>query len=138
MGFETIDFLGLTVGKGTVTPKLDTLDRIRQRSPPSTKKQLRSFLGVTGWYQKFIPNYSQVTAALTDLLRKGCPSKLRWESEHREAFDYLKKAITSSPVLRTPDFALPFEVQTNATDRAVGAILMQEFRDGLFPVSYAS
>lgn len=120
-----------------MTPQLDTLEKIRQCCPPSNKKKLRSFLGLTGWYQKFIPNYSKITSSLTDLLRRGSPNKLRWESKHQVSFELLKRSITSSPILRTPDFARPFVVQTDASDTAVGAALLQ-FSNGLFPVAFAS
>ncbi|KAK3859064.1 hypothetical protein Pcinc_034787 [Petrolisthes cinctipes] len=82
--------------------------------------------------------WHKITSSLTDLLRKGSPSKLRWESKHQEAFELLKRSISSSPILRTPDFTRPFVVQTDASDCAEGAALLQEFSDGMFPVAFAS
>ena len=63
---------------------------------------------------------------------------LRWNEEHESAFEILKKTIVSEPMLRTPDFSLPFVVQTDASETAIGAALLQEFGDGLLPVAFAS
>ena len=85
-GFESISYLGHCVGHNKITPLDNTVNRILETPPPKTKKQLRSFLGLIGWYQKFIPNYSTVTACLTDLLQKGNPTKLKWQDCHEETF----------------------------------------------------
>lgn len=74
----------------------------------------------------------------TNALRKGTPNNVKWESEHQEAFLKLKDCITSAPILKTPDFTRPFLLQTDASDYAVGAALLQEFDDGLHPVAFAS
>ena len=137
-GFRTVKFLGHNVGQGKLTPQDNTVQRILSFPHPTTKKQLRSFLGLIGWYQKFIPNYSLITAPLTNLLQKKQPNALRWNEEHESAFEILKKTIVSEPMLRTPDFNLPFVVQTDASETAIGAALLQEFGDGLLPVAFAS
>ena len=67
-----------------------------------TKKQVRSFLGLVGYYRKFIPNFSQRAAVLTDLTRGKNPSKVKWSEIHESAFQDLKCAMQSSPVLRPP------------------------------------
>lgn len=110
----------------------------RLSAPPTNKKQLRSFLGLVGWYQKFIPNYAEVTVPLTNALREGTPHNVNWENEHLESFSKLKECITSAPVLKAPDFTRPFILQTDASDHAVGAALLQEFHDGLLPVAFVS
>lgn len=71
-GYETVTFLGHKVGKGRITPVDDTVQRIIEAPAPYTKRQLRSFLGLVGWYQRFIPHYSHVTVSLTDLLKSRC------------------------------------------------------------------
>ena len=75
---------------------------------PATKKKLMSFLGSTGYYRRFIPNYSTVAAKLSDLTKKALPDKLTWLPVHQEAFDKLKKALSEAPVLTPPDLDLPF------------------------------
>ena len=126
-GYSTVKFLGHNVGQGKLTPQDNTVQRILNFPHPTTKKQLRSFLGLIGWYQKFIPNYSHITAPLTNLLQKKQPNVLKWNGEHESAFEVLKKTIVSEPMLRTPDFSLPFVVQTDASETAIGAALLQEF-----------
>lgn len=138
LGYETVSFLGHTIGNGNVQPQDCTIQRILDFPSPVTKKQLRSFLGLVGWYQKFIPNYSSITAGLTNLLQKKQPNKLKWEEDHERAFKELKVRITSKPLLRSPNLNLPFIVQTDASAYAVGAVLMQEFEDGRFPIAFAS
>ena len=137
-GYFTVKFLGHNVGQGKLTPQDNTVQRILSCSHPTTKKQLRSFLGLVGWYQKFIPNYSMITAPLTTLLQKKQPNVLKWNEEHESAFRILKKAIVSEPMLRTPDFSLPFLVQTDASETAIGAALLQKFGNDVLPVAFAS
>ncbi|KAG6533506.1 hypothetical protein ZIOFF_007381 [Zingiber officinale] len=91
---------------------------------PSTIPELRSFLGLANYYRKFIAGYSKKAAPLTDLLKKNM--RWDWSDACKEAFEKLKAAIASEPVLRLPDFELPFEVHTDASDRAIGGVLVQE------------
>lgn len=91
---------------------------------PTKIAELRSFLGLANYYRRFIQGYSKKVAALTDLLKKD--RKWVWSADCQEAFDNLKQAVASQPVLRLPDFELPFEVHTDASDRALGGVLVQE------------
>ena len=116
----------------------DKLDKIRNAERPKTKKQVRAFLGLAGYYRKFIPAISDVAAPLTDLTRKGQPNNVAWQDEHERSFKTLKDMLTRSPILRLPDFNKQFILQTDASDSGVGAALLQEFDDGIFPIAYAS
>lgn len=71
---------------------------------PETKKQVRSFLGLSGYYRKFIPNYAQIATPLTDLTRKNSATHVKWTSACSEAFIALKQFLCSAPVLWSPDF----------------------------------
>ena len=73
-GFTTVTFLGHVVGKGILSPNPEKLTQIEQTPRPTTKKEVRSFLGLIGYYQKFIPNFSAIACPLTDLTRKGNPN----------------------------------------------------------------
>ena len=73
VGYLTLDFLGHKVGKGEVAMEEEKLERIQDAPAPTTRKQVRSFLGLAGFYRKFIPNYAEITAPLTDLTKKGQP-----------------------------------------------------------------
>ena len=124
-GFETIDFLGHNVGNGSVTPIMKTLKKIEKAEIPKTKKQVRSFLGLTGYYRDFIQNYSTIVAPLTDLTKKTKPNKVIWEEEHDNSYNELKLAVNKAPVLRLPDMEKGFVLQTDASDVGLGAVVMQ-------------
>ena len=132
-------YLGHRIGSGKVQPEQDKVLSIRQYTQPTLKKQLRSFLGLTGYYRKFVPHYAQLPLPLTDLTRKTKPNKLDWTSECEAAFQALKSALCSSPILMSPDFQQDFIVQTDVSERGVGVVLSQldEHGDDR-PVAYYS
>ena len=103
---------------------------------PQTVKQLRRFLGMVGWYARFIPGDSEFKIPLVRLLRKGQPWE--WGVEQQEAFENLKKALTATPVLARPDFSRPFKIQCDASNTALGAVLTQDQEDGEHPIAYIS
>lgn len=78
IGMETVAFLGHQIASGELSPLTKTLQKIQEASRPTTKKQVRSFLGLTGYYRDFIPNYADLTCPLSDLTRKGQPSVVSW------------------------------------------------------------
>ena len=92
----------------------------------------------TGYYRKFVNNYAHVAAPLTDLVKKGRPNKVEWMEPQQKAFNKLKQALGNAPILRAPDFQRPFVMRSDASNEGLGAMLLQEFEDGLFPIAYAS
>ena len=129
-------YLGHVVGRGVVRPEQSKVEAIQAFSQPTTKKQVRAFLGITGYYRKFIPNYSTLAAPLTDLTKKNRPTKVTWTSDCDSA---LKTYLCTSPVINSPNFSKPFILQTDASDRGVGAVLSQYSTDNqLHPVAYFS
>ncbi|PIK52169.1 hypothetical protein BSL78_10948 [Apostichopus japonicus] len=138
IGFTKLEFLGHTVGNGKLGPKQSTLDKIKNAPKPETKTQVRSFLGLTGYYRDYIPNYSALVAPLSDLTRKGSPNRVIWGSAQDKAFNDLKQALISPPLLRLPDVNKQFVLRTDASDVGIGAVLLQEHEGELFPVAYAS
>ena len=102
---------------------------------PTTKKEIRTFLGLVGYYQSFIPNLAAIAAPLSDLTRKRQPNKVVWGEPQERACAALKKAVISKPILMLPDVNKEFVLRTDASDIGLGATLLQN-RDGhIFPVN---
>ena len=138
-GMADCVYLGHVVGSGTVRPELSKVEAVETFPKPETKKQVRAFLGLTGYYRKFIPDYSTIATPLTDLTRKRGPNSIVWSADCETAFGELKKRMCSSPVLRSPNFDRPFVLQTDASNRGVGAVLSQSDESGdEHPVAYFS
>ncbi|MCI41589.1 hypothetical protein A2U01_0062822, partial [Trifolium medium] len=106
---EEVDYLGHTVfGTGVAMDK-DKVHTVLGWPQPINVKQLRGFLGLTGYYRRFIKGYASIASPLTDLLKKD---GFKWTAEATMAFDKLKLAITTAPVLALPQFSLPFTIET--------------------------
>ena len=138
VGYEQIDFLGHSIGKGNIRPDEAKVEKILNSPRPTTKKQIRSFIGLVGFYRKFIPQFATLSAPLTDMCRNGKPTTIIWSKEANDSFDTLRTCLTSKNILHLPDFSLPFIVQTDASSTGIGAILLQTFSGNLFPIMYAS
>ena len=112
---------------------------MEQYPVPKTKKQVRGFLGLTGYYRRFIDRYATIAIPLTEATKKSLPDKVQWTSECEAAFVTLKRALCEAPVLSNPNFDQEFVLQTDASDRGVGAVLSQVSDDGHErPLSYFS
>uniref|UniRef100_A0A1S4B263 Uncharacterized mitochondrial protein AtMg00860-like n=1 Tax=Nicotiana tabacum TaxID=4097 RepID=A0A1S4B263_TOBAC len=127
-----IDFLGHVIEEGRIKMDQQKIQAITEWPPPTDILGLRSFLGLCNFYRRFVKSYSLVVVPLTELLKKVTPWD--WGPKRAETFDALKMAMSSSPVLALPDLAKPFEVQTDASDYALGGVLLQEGH----PVAYES
>ena len=104
----------------------------------SDKKQLRSFLGLIGFYRKYIPNFAAVASPLTDKTKKGLPNKIEWGESQDIAFRTLKSKLIQSPILHLPVLNQQFTLRTDASDTGVGAVLLQDFDSEKFPIAFAS
>jgi hypothetical protein len=100
--------------------------------PPISIHQIRSFLGLAGYYCQFIPDFSKIAKPMTELLKKEV--KFRWDGKCEEAFHTLRKLLTTAPVLAQPDSNQPFDVYCDASRTGLGCVLMQNNR----VISYAS
>ncbi|MCH87732.1 enzymatic polyprotein, partial [Trifolium medium] len=122
-GMKEVDYLGHTVsGSGVAMDKCKVKD-ILEWPPPTTVKQLRGFLGLTGYYRRFIKAYSSIALPLTNLLKKDM---FKWDNETATAFVQLKQAVSTTPILALPDFSQPFVLETDASSCGVGAVLSQQ------------
>jgi len=91
---------------------------------------------MVSWYRRFIPNVATVTGPLNELLRKR--NRWEWGPPQKTAFTRIKGLLATAPVLRCPDFNLPFTLQTDASDVGLGAVLTQEIEGMERVVAYAS
>jgi len=130
-GRQQIDFLGHVISSQGVEVDLDKISAVESWPTPSTVKELRAFLGLTGYYRRFVKNYGIIARPLTDLTKKN---GFNWTNESSMAFQRLKAALLSVPVLHLPNFAQPFTVECDASSLGVGAILIQDNH----PVAYFS
>ena len=104
--------------------------------PPATPKQVRAFLGLVGYYRKFIRGFARIAKLLTLLTRQQV--KFDWTPEHHEAFLHLKEAIVQAPILHYPNPNRKYIVYTDASDDACRAQLSQEHNGTEFPVAFLS
>lgn len=138
VGCKSVEFLGHNVGQGQLRPVQDKITAVKEAPRPKTKKQLRSFLGLVGYYRRFIPNFAAIAAPLTDRTKKGEPTLIRWGDTEEKAFNTLKQKLEKEPILHLPDLTTPFILRTDASDVGLGAILLQEEDGKKFPIAYAS
>lgn len=138
LGFDEISFLGHRVGNGLLRPEADKLEKFKGLEVPTTKREVRRYLGMIGFYRRFVPNYSQIALPLTDLTKGAKTGHVTWTAACQKAFDGLKQALVTDPVLRLPDPSKTFILRTDASDQGLGAVLLQEGPDGQEPVSFAS
>lgn len=132
-----IKYLGYIVGNGCLKTDPEKISAIADFPQPKTIRQLRRFLGLAGWYQRFIANFSEITAPLTDL--KGTADKFLWNDQAQSAFELLKEKLTSAPILSHPDFTRPFTIQCDASTTGVGSVLCQVDANGdEHPIAFMS
>ncbi|GFO40249.1 reverse transcriptase [Plakobranchus ocellatus] len=138
VGCEHINFLGHIVGKGQLEPDENKTEKIRNLRVPTTKKEVRSVLGLLNYYRRFVHNFSAIAQPLTELTKKSSPNKIVWTPECQESWDAIKKCLTSEPILKVADLSKPFVVQTDASNKAIAGTLLQQHEGTLHPCFYAS
>ena len=122
-GLQEINYLGHTVSGKGVTMDQEKVQAVLNWPYPINLKQLRGFLGLTGYYRKFIKGYVSIATPLSNLLKK---ENFHWNDHTSMAFDNLKAAITKAPVLALPDFSKAFTLETDASGIGIRAVLSQE------------
>ena len=134
---KTISFLGHRVDSEGIHTADDKINAVKLFPQPKSVENVRSFLGLCGYYRSFVRHFATIASPLNILLRKNQP--FVWGQAQEQSFQQLKKALTTAPVLTFPDYTLPFVIYTDASALGVGAVLMQTVKSGKNKVlGYAS
>ena len=143
-------FLGHMVSKKGIAPDPSKISTVKDWHIPETETDLRSFLGLAGYYRRFVKGYSKIAAAmfmiLAGLSKQKCHKGLKrnsaiidkWCEDQAESFVRLKEALTSAPILGYPDFTKPFILETDASFLGLGAVLSQKQEGKSVVFAYAS
>ncbi|WVZ94039.1 LOW QUALITY PROTEIN: hypothetical protein U9M48_039981 [Paspalum notatum var. saurae] len=129
---DEVRFLGHIVSKGEIAVDPSNVSTVTNWKVPEIPKEVRGFLGLAGYYRRFIENFSRIAKPMTSLLEKD--AEFRWTNAQQAAFDELKKRLTTAPVLTLPDQQKKFIVYCDASRDGLGCVLMQEGK----VIAYAS
>ena len=135
-GCSEIKYLGFKVNERGLQIDDDKIQPILELPTPKNIKQLQRLIGMESWYRKFIPYFDEIIESLNRLLKKN--KKWEWETEQIEAFEKIKEHLTSAPILTCPDFSQPFQLETDASDTELGAVLNQTINGTNHVIAYAS
>jgi hypothetical protein len=136
-----MDYLGIVIKPGEIHMEEAKVEKVKNWKAPTTVREIRKFLGFTGYYRYFIKDYSSIARPLIQLTHKA--AKWEWKDTQEQAFQRLRHLMISKPVLIQPDFEKPFFVHTDASSYGAGAVLMQERDNGngkprQHPIAYYS
>ena len=121
---DEVSFLGHIISNGGISVDPAKVKEIMAWSVPTTVTEIRSFLGLAGYYQRFIEGFSKIAKPMTSLLEKG--REFKWDEKCQDSFDQLKKRLMSPPVLVMPNLQKGFDIYCDACDQGLGYVLMQE------------
>ena len=131
-----VAYLGHIISADGVKPDPGKIESIINFPQPRCPKNIKQFLGLVGYYRRFIPQFSKIAKPLTDLLKKN--KIFQWKEPQGEAFDTLRKALCTEPILQYPDFSKPFVLTTDASGYAIGGVLSQGNVGKDLPIAYVS
>ncbi|GFX16203.1 retrovirus-related Pol polyprotein from transposon 297 [Trichonephila clavipes] len=129
---DKLKYLGLIISKEGIETDNSKVRAIAEMKPPKNNRKVSKFLGMVGWYQKFIPHYADICEPLYRLKKKG--AKFNWSKEAQNTFNKVTRALTEVPVLQLPNFQEQFNLFTDASGVGIGAVLNQNHR----PVAFMS
>ena len=133
---KTVEYLGFIISGDSIMMDPTKIDAITSWPIPTSLTQVRSFLGFTNFYRRFLNDYALIARPLNDLMKKDVPFK--WTESQQAAFEAIKTAVTTAPVLIHPDHSKPFTVEADASAVGYGAILSQEKDGKLHPIAFIS
>lgn len=128
---KQIEYLGHIISTEGVDTDGAKVEAMLSWPVPKSVKELREFLGLTGYYRQFIKDFALISKPLSELLKKG---GFQWTEKATQAFEELKQAMVKAPVVALPNFTIPFVVEVDASGRGIGAVLTQGGR----PIAYLS
>lgn len=131
------EFLGHVIGRDGVKPNPNKIEAIKRYPLPKTPTEIKRFLGLLGYYRKFIPDFAKVTKPLTQCLKKGSKINVN-DHNYVKCFEQCKTLLTNDPILQYPDFSKEFVLTTDASNLAIGAVLSQGPIGTDKPIAYAS
>ena len=129
---DSVKFLGHTISSEGISVDPSKVQEVMDWKPPTSVHQIRSFLGLAGYYRRFIPDFSRIAKPMTELLKKGV--KFVWDDKYEEAVHTLRAQLTTASVLAQPDNTKPIDVYCDASGTGLGCVLMQDNR----VIAYAS
>jgi hypothetical protein len=118
---KQILFLGHLVSEEGIRPNSTLVEKIRECPFPTSKRKVRSFLGLASYYRRFIKDFSKIAKPLYDLTKQNI--NFHWTEDCQKAFEHLRTCLTTKPVVIYPDFTKPFILHTDASDYAIGTVL---------------
>lgn len=131
------EFLGHIVTEEGIKPNPNKIEKVLNWPLPKTQKEIKGFLGLVGYYRRFIKDFAQLTKPMTKCLKKG--AIIIQDEKFKQCFKDCQTILTTDPILRYPDFNKQFILETDASDYALGAVLSQKFEDNKeHPIAYAS
>ena len=139
-----IQYLGHLISETGIEPLPEKLSSLQDLSPPRNPKEVKQFLGLTGYYRKFVPRFADISGPLSTLTKKDVPYE--WTQKYQDSFDLLKKYHIGSPILKYPDPEKQYTLFTDASRYAWACVLTQAYdhiierneRTILHPITYMS
>ena len=140
---KEIKYLGHIITQNGVKPDPDLVSAIKEFPQPQKIKDVQAFLGLTGYYRRFIQNYAKIAEPLLKQIRnikngRNTNYHIKWNDESQTSFEILKQRLISSPIMNTPNFQHPFILELDACAYGLGAVLAQEYDGKKFVIAYAS
>lgn len=133
---KRLKFLGHEVNENGISIDSSRLQAIISYMKPTTAKEIRSFLGFTGWHRKFVKGYAELSAPLVNLARKNV--KFEWKPEHQKAFEAIREALVKSNILCNPNYSLPFHIDSTSSSVGTSAVLYQMVDGNRHIIAYMS
>lgn len=135
----SLKYLGFVVDCQGLRTDPDKVKAMLEYPPPTTATEVKRFIGMCSWYRRFVKDHSTITAPLNALLKnKRKSQKINWNEDAEKAFNQIKQAMVSAPILTAPDFSKPFFIQCDASNVGLGSVLTQRINEKEVVIAFAS